>query len=250
MEIIGVIDLRGGTAVHAVGGDRRRYAPVMTAAGEEVDGDPVALARAYVDHLGLRELYVADLDAIGEGRPQGDAVERLVATGAALWLDAGVASAGDAMRVASPGVAHVIVGLETLASWNELSRICASCGAGTTVFSLDLRQSVPIGPLAAGATPGEIACRAQDAGIQTIIVLDLARVGTGKGLDLEQLAGVREVVPGMRLVAGGGVRDGRDLDRLAGIGCDAALVATALHDGRIGRAEIAASRERYRNVSR
>jgi uncharacterized protein related to proFAR isomerase len=35
-------------------------------------------------------------------------------------------------------------------------------------------------------------------------------------------------VPGLTLLAGGGVRGTEDLEKLAGAGCDGALVATAL----------------------
>jgi phosphoribosylformimino-5-aminoimidazole carboxamide ribotide isomerase len=49
---------------------------------------------------------------------------------------------------------------------------------------------------------------------------------------------VREAVADMTLVAGGGVRGVDDLARLADTGCDGALVATALHDGRIRAADV------------
>jgi phosphoribosylformimino-5-aminoimidazole carboxamide ribotide isomerase len=44
-------------------------------------------------------------------------------------------------------------------------------------------------------------------------------------------------------VAGGGVRNWDDLVQVARAGCSAALVATALHDGRIGADEIKAAQE-------
>ena len=55
MRVIGVIDLLNGRAVRACAGRRDRYPPI---------GDPVDLARRYVEHYRLLELYVADLDAI------------------------------------------------------------------------------------------------------------------------------------------------------------------------------------------
>ena len=77
MRVVPVIDLKDGTAVHAVRGERERYRPVnSTLAGD--DGDPLALARAFRSALGLDELYVADLDAIG-----GD--ERATARCSAPW---------------------------------------------------------------------------------------------------------------------------------------------------------------------
>jgi phosphoribosylformimino-5-aminoimidazole carboxamide ribotide isomerase len=73
--------------------------------------------------------------------------------------------------------------------------------------------------------------RAAAAGASTVIVLDLARVGTGAGVDLRLMEAVREAAPGVALIAGGGVRDAADLHALAAVGCDGALVATALLSG-------------------
>ena len=74
-------------------------------------------------------------------------------------------------------------------------------------------------------------------------MIDLARVGTGRGIDVELLARIRSTTSGLRLVAGGGVRGWDDLVRVAKAGYDAVLVATALHDGRIGANEVAAARD-------
>jgi phosphoribosylformimino-5-aminoimidazole carboxamide ribotide isomerase len=75
-----------------------------------------------------------------------------------------------------------------------------------------------------------------------VAVLDLARVGAGDGLDTHLIARVRNAAPGVSLLAGGGVRGLDDLMRLADAGCDGALVATALHNGRLGAADVAAAR--------
>ena len=72
---------------------------------------------------------------------------------------------------------------------------------------------------------------AADAGVGTMIVLDLARVGSAAGVDLEAMAAVRRAVPDVALFAGGGVRSEEDLALLARAGCDGALVATALLSG-------------------
>ena len=44
----------------------------------------------------------------------------------------------------------------------------------------------------------------------------------------------------IKALAGGGVRTRRDLDRMRDVGCDGALVASALHAGEIGAADVAA----------
>ena len=84
------------------------------------------------------------------------------------------------------------------------------------------------------AAPAALAAWAADAGAGAVIVLDLARVGTGAGVDHVLLREVRAAAPAVTLLAGGGVRDPADLVRLADDGCDGALVASALHDGRLG----------------
>jgi phosphoribosylformimino-5-aminoimidazole carboxamide ribotide isomerase len=251
VRVIGVVDLAGGVAVHARHGIRARYRPVGTAAGCEIDGDPIALARAYVDRLGITELYAADLDAIDSRRcdthaSHAAAVESVrgeiltpLATIAPLWLDAGVSTVVHAREALTHGSAKVVVGLETLDSFDTLSAICEELGGDRVAFSLDLQHGVPLssrlpGPIDAAS----LAERASAAGVGAVIVLELARVGSSTGLDLDTITRVRRAAPGTLLLAGGGVRGPEDLARLAEAGCDGALVATALLDGRIGAEDL------------
>jgi phosphoribosylformimino-5-aminoimidazole carboxamide ribotide isomerase len=238
MRVIGVIDMREGRAVHARGGRRDAYSPIGVAACEPVDGDPLAVARAYVERLGVRELYVADLDAIGRGvgAMNSTIITHIAALGAPVLVDAGVSSAAGARAVMDAGASTVVVGLETLPGIEALGAVCASVGGSAVALSVDLRDGQPITMPDVGHSAWsavEIAAWGATAGVGTIIVLDLARVGTGGGIDTDLLARVRRAVPGVTVLAGGGVRDASDLDRLASIGCDGALVATALLNGTI-----------------
>ena len=232
MRVIGVIDLAGGRAVHAAGGRRDRYAPVRAVAGSAIEaGDALALARAYIDELGLRELYVADLDAIAGGPPQAAITGALTTLGVPVWIDAGVSSVDAARRVLERDVARAVVGLETLQSFDALFAICAAVDRERVAFSLDLRDGAPLTPAGYDGPkdeePAEVAARAAEAGAGSVIVIDLARVGAGAGLDVEMMAAVRAAVPLVTLLAGGGVRGPEDLAQLARAGCDGALVATA-----------------------
>jgi len=236
MRIVGVIDVREGRAVHARGGERGTYVPVSTAAGARVAGDAEALARAYVEVLGVRELYLADLDAItgGIGALNVTVVERIAALGVPLWVDAGVSTASAANTVIDAGASMVVVGLETLTSFEALSETCAAVDGQRVAFSVDVRNRQPI--VSAGADHAtwsalDIATSGVASGAANIIVLDLARVGTEVGIDLELMTTMRQAVPNVALFAGGGVRSSADLDRLGVAGCDGALVATALLNG-------------------
>jgi len=239
MEVIPVLDLRGGCAVHADGGDRSRYPVVEGVLGS--GKDPVALATRFRDELGCATVYVADLDAIAGLGHSHDLIARLAATGLAVMVDAGIRTPDAAAAVLDAGAARVVVGLETLRSMDELGAIIRAVGTQRITFSLDLRAGHPIAvsPALAHSTPIALAEAAAEHGARQLIVLDLARVGQGTGLPLDLLRQLRARLPDIALIAGGGIRGPGDLDALSTIGCAAALVGTAIHRGRITRADIA-----------
>jgi phosphoribosylformimino-5-aminoimidazole carboxamide ribotide isomerase len=247
MELIPVLDLAHGVAVQAREGDRARYRPARSALSTGISGDPLALIQGYRDVLGARECYVADLDAIQGGEVQRGPLRHLARAAApcGISVDAGVSDAGRARQVIALGAGRVIVGLETLRAFDDLASIVAAA-PGRVVFSLDLRLGRPLVHPAnrelAGTEPGteRIAERAVADGAETLLLLDVGRVGTGLGVDLRLLEELRRRFPSVRLLAGGGVGSRRDLDRIRETGCDGVLVATALHAGRIGAADAAA----------
>lgn len=238
--------------MQALAGDRSRYRPVESVLTPGLPGDALALVQAYRDVVGARECYVADLDAIEGGQLQGDRLGDLVRAAApgSLLVDAGTGDENAAGAVRALGAAGVVVGLETLRRLADLAAIVATLGPERVIFSLDLRLGrLVLSPHAAaagdlrGLEPEEVAGQAVAAGVRTLIALDVGRVGTGRGMDLELLRRLRRRFPSVRLLAGGGVADGEDLARLAGVGCDAALVATALHRGRIGQSRTSGVRQ-------
>src|SRR4051812_10913753 len=258
MRVVGVIDLKGGAAVHAVRGERERYRPVHSAIGGD-DGDALALARGFRDALGLEEIYVADLDAIvgrtdraaGSGHAAGSepstgrhhtaggdhtALLRALASEARLMVDAGVTEPAAAQGLLALGARRVIVGTETLASAAALDRLLADLPNGAVILSLDLRDGRVLSPDAqlAGAPARDVLARLHRGGLREAIVLDLARVGSGAGPDVALIAELHDTFPDLELLAGGGVRTVDDLRALEGAGAAGALVATALHRGDIG----------------
>jgi phosphoribosylformimino-5-aminoimidazole carboxamide ribotide isomerase len=237
MRVIPVIDLKGGVAVHAVRGERERYRPLQSsiAAGS----DPLAVTRAVRDRFGLDELYVADLDAIGGGAGSPDVVAAL-AREARVMVDAGAADAAAVAALLELGVARVVIGTESLPGVAAFRRLRAALPDAPLVVSLDLRGGSVLSPDAAlaGAGPAAALARLAEAGASEAIVLDLARVGAGEGPDVDLVADLRARVPGVALLAGGGVRHAGDLRALADAGAVGALVATALHRGAIAPDEL------------
>src|SRR5258708_24038330 len=87
-QVIPVLDLKDGHAVHAVGGRRAYYQPIQSIL--HASSEPVGLARAVRDTLGLRSLYLADLDAIGGLAANVAIYQQIIASGLHLIVDAGL----------------------------------------------------------------------------------------------------------------------------------------------------------------
>jgi phosphoribosylformimino-5-aminoimidazole carboxamide ribotide isomerase len=239
MRIVGVIDLKGATAVHAVRGERERYRPVSSVIGGD-DGDALALARGFRAELGLDELYVADLDAI-VGHRENSATIAALAREARVMVDAGVSDPARARALLELGAHRVIVGTETLTGPDALDRLLAELPDGALVLSVDLRDGRVLSPDAqlAGVGALDAVARLHRTGLREAIVLDLARVGSGAGPDVALIAEIHGAFPDLALLAGGGVRSVDDLRALEAAGAAGALVATALHNGVIGPRELA-----------
>lgn len=190
-------------------GERERYRPL---------GDPLLVARRY----GLDELYVADLGAIAGGAVQ-TAIIAALAREARVMVDAGVSEPERAQALLDLGVDRVVVGTETLADADALM--------SDAILSIDLYDGRTLSrdPRLAGLSALDALTRL--AGPREVIVLDLARVGTGAGPDVETIAELHAAFPDLELLAGGGVRHADDLRALADAGAAGALVATALHRG-------------------
>ncbi len=231
--ILPVIDVSRGVAVRAVAGRRSEYRPLVSR--WTASADPLAVARAVREHFGWTHVYLADLDAIAGAEPSLALYERLRADGFRPWVDAGVGDEADAVQVAAAGVEQIIAGLETLAGPAAWQAIVRRLGGDRVVFSLDLRDGRPLSATPAwGNDVRGIVHQAIDSGGRRIIVIDLARVGTGGGTGTEELCAelVRQY-PGVDFHVGGGVRGPDDLRRLEAIGVAGVLLASALHDGAI-----------------
>jgi phosphoribosylformimino-5-aminoimidazole carboxamide ribotide isomerase len=239
MQVLPVLDLLHGIVVRGVGGRRDEYRPVESrlVAG----ADALSVARAFRDQLGLNRLYVADLDAILHQQPNLELYRSLSQEGFELLIDAGLRNVESAEPILSRGATQLVAGLETWPGPDELNGLCHAVGSERVIFSLDLKNGQALGNGRYWRTtdPCEIGCLAAQAGITEMIVLDLAQVGAGSGITTVDLCRqLKARFGGLRLITGGGVRDSSDLIRLHQAGIDAVLVASSLHDGHIGRADL------------
>jgi len=223
MQIIPVIDVRHGVAVHASGGRRDRYRPLATPLA--VGSEPVAVAQGLMSLYAFPALYVADLDAIEGRKPNAEIVDRLAAgvPGTELWIDAG--DRASAIEANPPQRGRVsVLGTESMRDEDDLAAL-SRLPSGAAILSLDFKDDRFLGP--AGVLE---ACSSWP---DRIIVMTLGRVGSGGGPDVARVSQVVARAQGRSVYAAGGVRNVDDIDRLAAAGAAGALVATALHEQKI-----------------
>ena len=221
MQVIPVLDLIDGRVVRAKMGDRDAYRPIETPLS--ATADPVDVTRGLMRLGPFPTLYIADLDAI---RGRGDNFAALAGLREAfpdveLWIDNGAATLATVEATQRYGVP--VLGSESQAD----AALVAS--RRDALLSLDFRGEAFQGPPKLLSRP--------DLWPERVIVMTLHRVGGGAGPDFERLAAIRARADGRRLYAAGGVRDGADLTALKSAGAAGVLVASALHDGRIGPAD-------------
>jgi phosphoribosylformimino-5-aminoimidazole carboxamide ribotide isomerase len=234
MQILPVIDIKNGIAVRGVAGERDVYRAV------ESDLSPDAqvpnIAHAFREHFGLSELYIADLDAILDGTLNLPLFRELQENGFELLIDAGLRDVERAQKIMNAGAKAVICGLETSPGPRHVEELLSTFGPEKVIFSLDMKNGLPMcDPENWGSQdPLEIARRCLAAGINRMIVLDLAGVGVGGGVAQLNLCQILlNESPGLELITGGGVRDITDLHTLKNAGIKGVLIASALHNGSI-----------------
>jgi phosphoribosylformimino-5-aminoimidazole carboxamide ribotide isomerase len=138
-----------------------------------------------------------------------------------------LADADAARAFLEQGADHLVLGSEAQADHQLVESLRDD---PRVVLSLDFRGDTLIGPPSLLATPAIWPRR--------VIVMTLARVGSAAGPDLERLAALQKLSGGRRVYAAGGLRHAGDLDELKNAGITGVLVASALHDGRLTRADI------------
>ncbi|HTY15498.1 MAG TPA: HisA/HisF-related TIM barrel protein [Methanoregulaceae archaeon] len=212
MELVLAMDLKAGLVVHGEKGNRSGYRPLTWGAS------PVADPIGFLSHIRPVSLYIADLDRIS-GTGSHDAIIRECnALVRHCYADRGCRGPDDLMDL--PHFENII-GTET-------------CGDDLQSYhggylSIDMKNGAVI---PSGADPAEFLSTAASFDFKGCILLDISAVGTSQGLTEKNLSRFREAYTG-KLLWGGGVASVSDLRTLLQAGFDGAIVATALHKGKI-----------------
>ncbi len=235
MLLIPVIDLLHGQVVHARRGERENYRPIQSSlcAGSEAHNIVAALLALHP----FANLYIADLNAIQKKSENLNKIKELheAFPSLTLWLDAGIGDAAHYQQLAAQQLGRLVIGSETLHDTALLKLRPNNAIAKTApVLSLDFIGDQFRGPPALQNNP--------DLWLDDIIAMTLSRVGADSGPDFDRLSQLialsQQRTPHKNIYAAGGVRHSADLHQLRAMGVSGALVASALHDGRITRNDL------------
>ncbi|OUT56475.1 MAG: hypothetical protein CBB71_17900 [Rhodopirellula sp. TMED11] len=259
---IGVIDLQAGKAVHGIAGNRDQYRNVKQFDGAKtqdhaINGQATALIDCYWRE-GLRQFYVADLDALQGSPIQRTSIEAIQErlrlqtvnacsqtplerqpVSATLWLDLGLnhdrikrdadwlCQLRDMPQQATAKAklnVRFILATEAAQTLDCLTELAERLGPAHVALGLDYKQGRPLGM----PNHEQHWCqRANQLGVRHLIALDLAAVGTGDfSLTIALLQRLRERWPQGEIITGGGIRDDLDARRLLQLGAAGLLVAS------------------------
>jgi phosphoribosylformimino-5-aminoimidazole carboxamide ribotide isomerase len=183
-------------------------------------------------------IHLVDLDGARSGRVRPELVARAVAAadGVPVQASGGIRSLADAFALLGAGAARVVVGTAAFAE-GALDTFVPALGE-RLVVAIDVRGgrvAVSGWLRASGLSAEQAAARCAEAGVTRILCTAIERDGLLGGPDLELLARVRDR-SGLPVLAAGGIASERDLDALAELGIEGAVVGRALLDGRLAAA--------------
>lgn len=237
MKIIPVLDILNGKVVHAQGGKRSQYQPLKNSLFRS--SYPLNVVDKF-EKMGFKELYLADLDSIINKHTNFNLLEQIRDNSEIeLLVDAGVTRKDLVSRLIKKNVKKVIIGTETLTSINFLRDIIDFFGNHRIIVSLDLIGDRILNNfnLKEQHKPISFLHSLEDFGISEIIILDLTRVGSEKGVNNRLLKKILEEID-LDIIIGGGIRDVSDLIELRQFGVCGVLIGTALYSNRINVSDL------------
>lgn len=224
------IDVLEGRCVRLAGGDRERVT---------IEGGDAAEAAARFAAEGAPLLHVVDLDGAFSGQPTPGLVERVVAAagGTPVQVGGGYRTIAAIERALGAGAARVMVGTAALDA--TFVREAARRFEERLLVAVDARDGLVVADgwtRASTLGPAELARGCAAAGVHRLLVTSAARDGSLAGPDLDLLASVIGA-SGLPLLAAGGIASLDDLRRLREIGCEGAILGSALWSGRVTLAD-------------
>jgi phosphoribosylformimino-5-aminoimidazole carboxamide ribotide isomerase len=144
-----------------------------------------------------------------------------------------------AERSLSGGVQRVVFGTAAIRDPALVKEACRKLGAEHVVVGIDARDgrvAVQGWMESSDATAAELANAMADAGVARFIYTDIAVDGTLAGPNLQAVVDLMKAV-GKPIISAGGIGSLADLELLAGVGVEGAILGSALYRGTVDLSE-------------
>lgn len=230
-EILPSIDIRGGRVVDLYQGDYNQETIYQDTAQE--------VARRFVA-AGAQWIHAVDLDGSRAGSSENNAIIRQIAdvataAGARLELGGGIRSLDAARRALDLGASRVILGTAAVEHPYLVEQAVAALGAAAVIVGIDARGGrVAVRGWTAASTllAVDLARRVASQGVQRIIYTDIARDSTLTEPNFAELDAVAAAAA-LTVIASGGVTTIPQVERLAQMPLEGAIIGSALYAGKI-----------------
>ncbi len=233
MLVIPAIDLKGGKCVRLRQGDPDQQTVYSD--------DPVAVAKKF-EAEGAKLIHVVDLDGAFEGKPVHAEIVKKIAKSLAIPIEigGGIRTKDAIEEYVGAGIRRVIIGTALLGNvFDSLFQaykeyiIVGVDAKNSRVATHGWKEVTQVNAI-------EFLQQLHTKGVGEVIFTDIATDGMLSGPNIASMEKVLKEVPGLRLIASGGVSSMDDLVRLKALvplGLAGAIVGKAIYDGRINLAD-------------
>lgn len=234
MQLIPAIDIINGKCVRLTQGD---YKSVKV-----YNEHPLEVAKQFED-AGLLRVHLVDLDGAKDGAVKNWKVLESLASRTSLDIDfgGGIKTEKDVSIVLESGARWATVG--SIAVKDEKLFLTWIDKFGPTSFILgadvkDERIAIHGWLETSDVWVYDFIRKYMNHGLNQIFCTDVKKDGLLQGPSIKLYKSIIAEFPSLHLIASGGVSSLKDLEELAAIGCNAAIVGKAIYEDRISLADL------------
>ena len=229
MKIIPAIDIIDGKCVRLSQGNY--------STSKIYNENPLEVAKEFQDH-GIQYLHLVDLDGAKSKHIVNYKVLEKIASGTDLKIDfgGGLKSDEDLKIAFNSGASQITGGSiavkdpETFFAWLE------KYGSEKIILGADAKdRKVAISGWLEDSGRDLLPFIQQyvEKGVEYVICTDVSKDGMLQGPSFDLYEEILSEVPGVKLIASGGIAEFDDLPRLQELGCEGAILGKAIYEGRI-----------------
>ncbi len=234
IRIIPAIDIIDGKCVRLTRGDfstKKIY-----------NEDPLSVAKKFED-AGIEYLHMVDLDGARHRKIVNHRVLKELATGTKLKIDfgGGVQSDKDLQTALESGASQITAGSIVVKNENLALSWLKKYGSDKIILGADFKEGkVAIsGWQEMGTTDILDFLKHQYInGFRNTVCTDVSRDGVLQGPAIDFYERVKKEIPGLKIIASGGVSKIEDVVKLNKIGLDGVIIGKAIYEGKINIEEL------------